>query len=174
MCVCVLFNLSKCPKTRRFCFLVPQARNSDLPSNIEIVSSVARKKVNFPFLHTNASVTYISHRVCVCVCVCVCCSTFPNVLKPEETWIIGLVLLRMWDMSNCTFMASVDRRFLVKNFPLYFTLGTSERKSKTFEVLFDISFVRYHLFRLIYFCNCRYIEMFIRCSKIQEIVARHF
>ena len=50
--------------------------------------------------------------------------------------------IRMWDMSDCTCMASGDRRFLGNFFDLNFISITFERKSKVLEVFLDISLVR--------------------------------
>ena len=49
---------------------------------------------------------------------------------------------RMWDISNCTCMASGDRRFLGNFFDLYFISLTFERKSKVLEAFLDMSLVR--------------------------------
>ena len=49
---------------------------------------------------------------------------------------------RMWDMSIRTFMASCDCRFLGDFLSLYFTLRTSERKSKVCKVFLDVYLVR--------------------------------
>ena len=51
-------------------------------------------------------------------------------------------LPRMWDMSDCTCMASGDRRFLGNFFDLNFISITFERKSKVLEVFLDMSLVR--------------------------------
>ena len=56
--------------------------------------------------------------------------------------IILLITMRMWDMSNCTCMASGDRRFLGNFFDLYFISLTFERKSKVLEAFLDMSLVR--------------------------------
>ena len=50
--------------------------------------------------------------------------------------------MRMWNMSDCTCMASGDRRFLGNFFDLNFISITFERKSKVLEVFLDISLVR--------------------------------
>ena len=48
----------------------------------------------------------------------------------------------MWDMSNCTCMASGDCRFLGNFFDLYFISLTFERKSEVLEAFLDMSLVR--------------------------------
>ena len=48
----------------------------------------------------------------------------------------------MWDMADCTCMASGDRRFSGNFFDLYFVSTTFERKSKVFLVFSDMSLVR--------------------------------
>ena len=54
--------------------------------------------------------------------------------------------LRMWDMSNCTYMASGDRRFSGIFFDLYFISITFEKKFKVFKVFSDMSLVIRRLF----------------------------
>ena len=49
---------------------------------------------------------------------------------------------RMWDMSDCTFMASGVCRFLGNFFVLNFISITFEMKSKVLEVFLDMSLVR--------------------------------
>ena len=67
-----------------------------------------------------------------------------KLLNPSlfETGVVGLSRHRMWDMSDCTCMASGDRRFLDNFFDLNFISITFERKSKVLEVFLDISLVR--------------------------------
>ena len=49
---------------------------------------------------------------------------------------------RIWDMSNCTSMASGDCQFLGNFFDLNFISTTFERKSKVFVLFPDMSLVR--------------------------------
>ena len=53
---------------------------------------------------------------------------------------------RMWDMSDCTCMASGDRRFSGNFFNLYFISITFERNFKVFKVFSDMSLVIRRLF----------------------------
>ena len=48
---------------------------------------------------------------------------------------------RMWDMSDCTCMASGECRFLGNFFDLNFISMTFERKSKVLKVFLDMSVV---------------------------------
>ena len=50
--------------------------------------------------------------------------------------------VRMWDMSDCIFMASSDCRFLGNFIDLNFISITFERNSKVLEVFFGMSLVR--------------------------------
>ena len=63
---------------------------------------------------------------------------------PDQPMVVGQE--RMWDMSNCTYMASGDHRFLSIFFDLYFISITFERKFKAFKVFLDMSLVIRRLF----------------------------
>ena len=72
-----------------------------------------------------------------------------NVNFPANTkhWVLiptydDLLCQRIWDMSDCIFMASRDRRFLGNFFDLNFISKIFERKSKVLKVFLNMSSVR--------------------------------